>query len=520
MSDFITLKPTRKPAGLTKMSHFIALKSTGKAAVILPILGLLILGIVVSITCLEYYLMSYDIPQGTHIALWGLLTLIPNMWFWFWKNTRVCFVLSTFILLLTDQAPFIGVPIAIACSFPNFLYLLHKHRHSHIRYFVFPYLFLSIYYIFTSIFLNFISKSIVISYVISVDIGIWGVFGGTVLVYYLMYFPLALYHFARYDQKFFSSYIFAFSIFINLICLVGIFQGLHGTVRVNSIMRKTTRLAPLLVIALPIFIKAFFKETGNKQRIYWGSTLIICIITLLLTSTRAALGPAAVLWGLLAASLLTSKSYRPFWMLIASTAFLAVIAYIASIFFNIDYLARFSDEGLEQGFQLRFTKVSLYLDWISSQNISSWETFLHTLFGYGWFSERAILDPHNTFITCFSCFGLLGMVFYYVPYLWFLLLSLKQMFTASDFSTRPQYAMACGLMILFIFSGAVHNKMYSGIESSFTWLLIGLLLQGELLNIFPLQKATSAKPSQNITLNSKNTLRKLFSPHNLLGGRS
>ena len=95
------------------------------------------------------------------------------------------------------------------------------------------------------------------------------------------------------------------------------------------------------------------------------------------------------------------------------------------------------------------------------------------------------MDPHDTFESQFRCFGLAGTAFYLIPSLWIMGVSFKGSLTRHIQSIRPRYAIAGVLLAAFFIFGMFHNKLYSPIESAYSWLLVFLLVFDELPQIFP-----------------------------------
>ncbi|MGE0201225.1 MAG: O-antigen ligase family protein [Candidatus Melainabacteria bacterium] len=467
----------------------------------------LIVGVIVllsSFLALGFYFLVHLLSLN-HMPIWSILVMVsimaclPLLWLTTWKNHRLCFLLTSFILLGGDFAPALTSPTVALITLPNFFYLLYLNRNSKIKFFLLPFILLSAMYFFSAFLLNVVSKPIMISYGMVLDLGWLSSLIGGMITYHIVYIPLMIYHLIQTDKPFFRSYNYILSLFINLIVIVGIFQfGMYlggaygeGLFRVSSIMRIATRLGPFIVISLPLLLCGLLDEPDIKKRTYWWVSIVLSLFIMLLTYTRGAVVAAVVLWAFLALSLFTSRSYRALLYFVISTLVICMWFFCLSQVFSLDFFTRFDSDKVESGWGKRLVMWKAYFNAIQLQGTSPLRSILHTMFGYGVFSERFYVfplnrDAHNTFISTFNTFGLVGFCLYYIPYFWILFISTWGIFTAKVMAMRPRYAMASGILILFIASGLVHNKLYSPIESAYTWLLIGVLLREDLGSIFPI----------------------------------
>jgi hypothetical protein len=477
----------------------------------------LILLTIISVICSIFYigplLAPYGLPSWAFLIIECMTAAYPLIWLLLWKNHRLSFLLASLILLTGDFAPALSSPGAALITLPNFIYLLYLNRNSRIKYYLLPLLLLTTLYCFNALFLNFIGKPFQISYRLVIDLGLLGIFGGGMIVYHMMYLPLVIYHLACTDKDYFRTYSFILSILINVVAVIGIYQflisaiGVTG-VRVSSIMRLSTRLAPFIVVSLPLLVSGLLDEKIPKLKIYWSISLALNMFLLMVTFTRGAIIAAGVLWLFLVVTLITSRSYKVLLYFCLGTASIVLLIAVLGYVLHIDYFFRFQAEYVESGMDKRESLWSVYLSGIGVEDTSFWRKLANTLFGYGWFSERAYLaalnpDTHNTFFSCFASFGLVGLVLYYIPYFWILFLSFVGSFKAKVLNMRPRYGMVCALLFLFIISGYVHNKLYSPIESAYVWVLIGILLRDELPLIFPKEVQ---KTSQSILSQSRKML--------------
>ncbi len=423
-----------------------------------------------------------------------IIAAIPLLWLRLWKSTRLSLLAAVLIFLLGDKAPGISSPVAMLITIPNFLYLLYLNRHSRIKKLLLPLFLLCGIYFLSAFALNFVGQTFEISKKYTLNIGWLGAFGATLIVYHMMYIPLAIYHLACTDKGFFRPFIFILSIVINVIAVVGLYQfvtvGLGDEsvlFRVNSIMRLTTRLAPFLVASLPLFIFGLMQEKQKGRKIYWWISLVVNIFILLVTYTRGAIGLAGGLWLFLLVTIITARAYKMLALYLVNSVLLLFIFQFISHSLDINYFQRFEYSRVENAFEKRFDILEDYIDGVGLQTTSVARVVSNVLFGYGWFSERsmALRDTHNTFFSAYSSFGLIGLILYYIPYVWFTWIAFKGAFFNKNFRMRPQYGMSCAILIMFFVSGWVHNKLYSPIESAYTLLMIGILLHEDLPHLFP-----------------------------------
>ncbi len=435
---------------------------------------------------------------------------VPLLWMYLWKKDSLCFIITAAIVLFGDTAPALTSPAVALITLPNFLRILYANRNSTIKFFLAPFFVIGATYFIGSFLINFIDKPIMISYGMVFMIGPLSSLIGAMIIYHLIYIPLSIYHLSKTNPNFLKNTIYYLSYFINLIVVVGVIQFfLHfsemmgeGVFRVSSIMRIATRLGPFVVISIPLLMVGLQEEQKPKWRLYWWMSIIFSIFILLVTYTRGAIVAGVVLWICYLVSLVTSKQYKILGYLLFSSALLGGWFFFLAGVLDLDFFTRFDSHKIDSGMGKRYAMWNAYFDGIQLQATSGVRQFLHTLFGYGIFSERFFVyplnrDAHNTFISTFNTFGGIGLILYYIPYFWFMGMSLIRIFTANPVHLRPRYSMTFALMFLFIISGVVHNKLYSPIESAYTWLLVGVLLKDDLVNIFPMVnhvKASSLRP--------------------------
>lgn len=478
-----------------------------KQVVLLPVMLLAVVITLVLSFFMGPLLAPYQFPPWAVLSLQALVASYPLIWLLTWNKHRLCFVLASVILLTGDFAPAISSPVVALITAPNFLYLLYKHRNSRIKYFLLPFILLGGLYFFSAFLLNFVGQPVQISYGLMVDLGWLSSFGGGLIIYHMIYMPMIVYHLACSDSGYFKSYMFTLSLLINLIALTGLYQfflnGLNlpeGSVyRAASIMRITTRLAPFIVVSLPLLITGLLKESGRNMRLYWWISIAMNVFLLMVTYTRGAIISAGVLWFFLLASLVASRSWKTLFQVVCLTLFLVTVVATMGHLLDLSFFTRFETERMESSMDKRFLLWDTYMNGIGVQHTSVYRSLANMLLGYGWFSERAFVsainkDTHNTFFSTFATYGLVGMILYFWSYVWMLVLTFKHSLNAS-IAMRPRYAMACALLVIFLLSGLVHNKLYSPIESAYTWLLIGVLLWEDLPTIFP-HDWGRAKPHQ------------------------
>jgi hypothetical protein len=225
---------------------------------------------------LNQFLAPYPIPFALKVALAPALAMMPLLWLLLAKNHRVCLSLATLILLAGDMAPTLVSPIVALVTISNGLYLLWQHRHSQIRWILLPFMLLSVGYFVNAFLWDFIDRPVMVSYAMVVNLGWWGALGGGLLVYHLMYFFLTLYHVAVFDKDFLKGYVWILMGFINVVVLVGLLQSLmvifggdDMVKRIPSIMRLATRLAPFIVVSLPIFIIQLLESPSKREKTFF-----------------------------------------------------------------------------------------------------------------------------------------------------------------------------------------------------------------------------------------------------------
>lgn len=473
--------------------------------------GICLLALLMSVGLVVFYfgtgrfLTEYSFPAWTSLLLLPALFSVPAVWLRLYKNHRLCLILSAFILLCGDHVPALASPAVLLMTLPNLLYLAYQHRHGRIRFLVLPLVLLSALYAVMSIVLNTLDHDIMISFGKVVNIGWLGVFGGSLLVYHIIYLTLSLYHVACYDKTFLQRFAFILTLFVNVVALIGLGEFLintvangEGAVRVSSIMRLSTRLAPFLAVSLPLFIEGFMSKmhAGQKKwKLYWILSLAVNGFVLLLTQTRGAVFIGVMLLLFYALSQSARGGWRSLLKLTGVLAVLVGLYFLISHGLDLHYFARFNEDSVDSGMEKRLAMWQSYQDSLMLQDTSWLRMGLHTLFGYGWFAERFYvyplnMDAHNTFISVFTTFGLVGGLLYYTPFLWLMGLTLRGMVSASNEKIRPQYAMAAALMVSYLLSGFVHNKFYSPIESAYLWMLVMILIREDLPKLFPQEKSS------------------------------
>lgn len=500
MKSFLSTSSDHSTSFFGNKKTYILTQADNRNGLMLPLVALLgfVSVLIFMAYQLVYFLTPFNFPfWGIEILVLSVLAL-PLVWLHFWKNHRFCFVAASLILLVGDIAPPIFAPMALAITLPNFIYLLYLYRKSRIKYLLLPYLLISGIYFANSFLLNFIDNPIMVVDKLHVNIGFLGAFGGFLMVYFFMYFPLILYHFACQDRQFFQTSGFILSLIINFITLVGLFQFItdflffeipdSGIIRIKSIMRRATRFGPFLASSLPILINGLLIAKTPQSKIYWWISIVLSVFMLLLTSTRGAIGAAGVIYVSLLFTFLLNRSFKTLGRMLLITLLLGALGGLLGHSLGINYFARFESEKIQTGLSKRQEIINIYTDLFESRQASSpgLVKAANILFGYGWFSERDIgRDPHNTFLSAFSSFGLVGTCLFYIPMLWLLSFALRQTLKRERFDSRPEYGMVCAMIMFFLISGVVHNKLYSPIESAYVWLIIGVLLNQDLLKLFP-----------------------------------
>jgi len=447
--------------------------------------------------CISNYLVSNNFPIELTFILAGVIGIIPLFWLFTFNRHRLCLTLSTVALLLGDFSPALISPLIVVLTLSNFIYLIYKNRNSKIRYFLLPFLLLAALYFENSFLWGFLDVPIMVTNGKIIELGWMGSLGGGVIVYHILYLFLAIYHITCSDKNYLKCYMIILSIIINLIVIIGLIQFGSGLFtlgeayfRIPSIMRITTRLAPFIVTSLSLIILNLLEKPPWKERIYWVLSLVLSIVLLLITQTRGAIFGGGILLTFLTLGFI--RSYRNYRLLIISGSVLFLTIVISFYIFqeNTIYLQRFTPEMLMQGIEKRTHLWEQFWQSIDYQNTSILRNMVHLLFGYGWFAERFYvyphnMDAHNTFLSLFTTYGLIGSFLYFYPLLNLLLMSLKNTFNDPITNSRPYYAMTAGLIIVYLVTGFVHNKLYSPIESAYMWIMIGLLLKNNMAQIFP-----------------------------------
>ena len=438
------------------------------------------------------------------IILAPAMAVIPLLWLVLAKQHRTCLSLATIILLAGDMAPTLASPLVALVTFSNGLYLLWHHRHSQVRWILMPFMLLSVGYFVNAFLWDFIEQPVMVSYAMVLDLGWWGALGGTLLVYHMMYFFLALYHVAVYDKSFLKSYVWLLMIFINVVVGFGLLQSLATLVggeyvqRMPSIMRLATRLAPFIVVSLPIFIIQLLENPSKREKTFLWLSIGLNALVLSLTQTRGAIGGAIVLMAFFTIGLYRARQFVQLRNYFIFVVFLFGGLWFWAINSDIMIFERFQGEIIQSGMNKRYVLWDAFLEALKSHQTSNFRSFVNLLFGYGWFTERwwvfpHNMDVHNTFLASLTTFGLTGSILYNAPFGWLLWRGVKGMFTASTLSMRPRYGIVAGLILMNWMAGFVHNKFYSPIESAYLWILFGILLAPDLQYLFAPRKIKGSK---------------------------
>ena len=439
------------------------------------------------------FIVKSELPAWLVMPVWILSALMPLVWLLTWDKYRFCLVFSSCVILLGDYfSAFISL-VVISMTFGNFVNLIVQHRHSKIRYYLLVYFLLSLIYFIAAFLLNFIDNPIIINKASKVtwysfQFGWLGALGGFSLVYHLMYLPLLIYHFCRNDMGFLRKYSYILSGLINVMALIGIYQFFFTSqaadpdspFRVSSIMRLSTRYAPFVVISLVLLFNGLLESKTTREKLYWWFSILLNALVLLLTFTRGAILGAAVIYLFMMLGLFNKENMKTFLFFLGGSLAAGLIIALVGAYTDVDFFLRFQGVHLERGFDQRFYYSFLYLESIPYQATSFDRALLNLLFGFGWFSERLFVfpkpDPHNTYLSAFASFGLVGGFLYYLPFLTTLLAGFWKSFTSKNIFMRPRYGLIAGLVFFYLVSGVGHNKFYSPIESAYTWICITLLL--------------------------------------------
>ncbi len=457
------------------------------------------LGLVVTLAffALSHFLISNYFPAELTIALAAIIGILPIVWLYTAKRHRLCLTLTTIILLTGDFAPALISPVVLMLTLSNCGYLIYRHRRSAIRWFLLPFLLLTGLYFANSFLWGFVDDPVMITRGQILDLGWAGAFGGGLILYHIVYLFMAIYHLACEDKAFIKPYMIVLSVVINLVVVIGLaqfgaslFSLGEAKFRIPSIMRLTTRLAPFVLTSLTLIVLNLLEKQSWGERSYWLLSLVMGLFLLLITQTRGAILGGGIIFAFLMLGFI--RAHRQYWphLMFGTLLLLGV----GTVFFvlqgDTSYLERFTPEMFQSGLGKREVMWDQFWLSIQYQNTSIFRQMVHLLFGYGWFAERFYvfphnMDAHNTFLSAFTSYGIAGSVLYFGPMFYLLAISVKRSFNAIKINMRPKYAMTAGLILVFMVTGFVHNKLYSPIESAYMWIMLGLLLKDDLPELFP-----------------------------------
>jgi hypothetical protein len=433
---------------------------------------------------------ALGMSRKMNLVLTVAVPIIPLFWLFSWNNSRLCLIISTLLIVFGDTFSALCAPAIIGATLPNCISLMVRWRVSKLRFLVAPLLILGFFYFFISIFLGFVEYPVQLTNRMQFDPGFPALFLGWIgsllgftVVYPLIYFPCLLYDLSSNHPAFFKRFLVYLSFVMNGILLYGVFQFIQagGDIRVSSIMRLPTRLGPFIVVFMTLLCANLIEAKG-KMLIYWVITLLLSLVVLAMTQTRIAIIALGLVAAMLFLSLIVTKSWLLVKRFMLGSGLLLSAAILFTLFGNPDMLKRFDSSQIESGNSSREKIMADYQAGINLENVTYFQKTTHFLFGYGMFRERQLahFNLHDTLACCLSVFGVIGTIFYYVPYLTITWVSFIKSVTSRPLKYSVRYGMACCAMLIFFLTGAFHNKLYSPIETAYIWLIAGFILQEEL----------------------------------------